>query len=50
MSATVTPVLAAVSHWIDGKEVVASSGRGGVVTNPATARRLLKLALLRLRM
>jgi malonate-semialdehyde dehydrogenase (acetylating)/methylmalonate-semialdehyde dehydrogenase len=31
---TLTP--AAVTHWIDGKPVAATSGRIGVVTNPAT--------------
>jgi malonate-semialdehyde dehydrogenase (acetylating)/methylmalonate-semialdehyde dehydrogenase len=31
---TLTPT--AVSHWIDGKPVTATSGRVGAVTNPAT--------------
>ncbi len=31
---TLTP--AAITHWIDGKPVAATSGRIGVVTNPAT--------------
>ena len=36
MSATQTLAGAAVNHWIDGKQVVATSGRSGVITNPAT--------------
>ena len=36
MSATQTLAGAAVNHWIDGKQVVATSGRNGVITNPAT--------------
>ena len=36
MSATETLATAVVSNWIDGKPVVASSGRSGLVTNPAT--------------
>jgi malonate-semialdehyde dehydrogenase (acetylating)/methylmalonate-semialdehyde dehydrogenase len=36
MSAIETLTPAAVTHWIDGKAVAATSGRTGVVTNPAT--------------
>lgn len=36
MSATETLAVATVSHWIDGKQVAATSGRNGVITNPAT--------------
>ncbi len=36
MSATETLAISAVNHWIDGKPVAATSGRSGVVTNPAT--------------
>jgi malonate-semialdehyde dehydrogenase (acetylating) / methylmalonate-semialdehyde dehydrogenase len=35
-AASETLAAVAVSHWIDGKPVAASSGRHGVVTNPAT--------------
>jgi malonate-semialdehyde dehydrogenase (acetylating)/methylmalonate-semialdehyde dehydrogenase len=36
MSATESLTAPAVSHWIDGKATAATSGRSGVVTNPAT--------------
>jgi malonate-semialdehyde dehydrogenase (acetylating)/methylmalonate-semialdehyde dehydrogenase len=36
MSAIETSAPAAVTHWIDGKLVPATSGRVGAVTNPAT--------------
>ena len=36
MSATETLAVATVAHWIGGKPVAATSGRSGVVTNPAT--------------
>ena len=36
MSAIETLTPAAVTHWIDGKPVPATSGRFGAVTNPAT--------------
>jgi malonate-semialdehyde dehydrogenase (acetylating)/methylmalonate-semialdehyde dehydrogenase len=36
MSATETLAVATVSHWIDGKQAAATSGRSGVITNPAT--------------
>ena len=36
MSAVDTLNVAAVTHWIDGKPVAATSGRSGIVTNPAT--------------
>jgi malonate-semialdehyde dehydrogenase (acetylating)/methylmalonate-semialdehyde dehydrogenase len=38
MSATETLAVATVSHWINGKQVEATSGRSGTVTNPATGR------------
>ena len=38
MSAAETSTAAAVSHWINGKPVAASSGRIGAVTNPATGQ------------
>jgi len=36
MSTTETLAAAAVSHWINGEFVPATSGRSGLVTNPAT--------------
>jgi malonate-semialdehyde dehydrogenase (acetylating) / methylmalonate-semialdehyde dehydrogenase len=36
MSATDTLATSAVNHWIDGKPFTATSGRSGLVTNPAT--------------
>jgi malonate-semialdehyde dehydrogenase (acetylating) / methylmalonate-semialdehyde dehydrogenase len=36
MSTTNTLTAAAVSHWINGKPVAATSGRTGALTNPAT--------------
>lgn len=36
MSTTDSLALATVSHWIDGKPVSATSGRCGMITNPAT--------------
>jgi malonate-semialdehyde dehydrogenase (acetylating)/methylmalonate-semialdehyde dehydrogenase len=36
MSAIETATPGAVSHWIDGKQYAATSGRKGVVSNPAT--------------
>jgi len=36
MSATEILAATAVNHWIEGKPVAATSGRTGVVTNPAT--------------
>jgi malonate-semialdehyde dehydrogenase (acetylating)/methylmalonate-semialdehyde dehydrogenase len=36
MNTTETLAPTAVSHWINGKPVVATSGRSGAVTNPAT--------------
>lgn len=36
MSTAETLTVATVSHWIGGKPVAATSGRSGVVTNPAT--------------
>jgi len=36
MSATETLIPTAVSHWIDGKPVAATSGRSAAITNPAT--------------
>jgi malonate-semialdehyde dehydrogenase (acetylating) / methylmalonate-semialdehyde dehydrogenase len=36
MSVTETLTTEAVNHWIGGKQVVSTSGRSGMVTNPAT--------------
>ena len=36
MSATEVLAATTVKHWVDGKSVAATSGRSGVVTNPAT--------------
>jgi len=36
MGATETLAVAEVTHWIGGKQVSATSGRNGTVTNPAT--------------
>ncbi|WP_263355125.1 CoA-acylating methylmalonate-semialdehyde dehydrogenase [Acidicapsa acidisoli] len=36
MGTTETLAISAVNHWINGKPVAATSGRSGIVTNPAT--------------
>src|SRR5579859_6218771 len=43
MGATETLVVATVSHWINGKHVVAESGRGGAIRNPATGEVLAEV-------
>jgi malonate-semialdehyde dehydrogenase (acetylating)/methylmalonate-semialdehyde dehydrogenase len=43
MSVAETSTAAAVSHWIDGKPVAATSGRSGEVTNPATGEVVAKV-------
>ncbi len=43
MSATETSIPVEVSHWINGKAEAASSGRKGVVTNPATGETIAEV-------
>ena len=43
MSVLETPAISIVSHWINGKEEPATSGRHGVVNNPATGEVIAKV-------
>ena len=43
MSATETSIPVEVSHWINGKAEAATSGRKGVVTNPATGETIAEV-------
>jgi len=44
MSATQAPSLVAVGHWINGEQVASTSGRSGIITNPATGEPIAEVA------